>query len=150
MKTSDLIEHIKAGTFNCSKIIPDKINSYEILNISDFEVLKGISKYRSGFEFLRKTETWAKNSNRQFILGEMDRLCKFLRSIEASGCRCILYKYSSPAPETEEESGSVKILHKSEDSFVTEYQCVCTACNSVYQVTIEEVRFGHQTRWIKK
>jgi hypothetical protein len=79
----------------------------------------------------------------------MDRLCEFFRSIEASDCRCILYKYTSPAPEIEEESGLVKILHKSEDSFETEYQCVCTACNSIYRVSIEEVRFGHQTRWMK-
>ena len=119
------------------------------MSISDFKVLKEISKQRNKFEFLRKTDTWPKNSDRQYRLGSMDRLCEFLRTIEASTCRCVTYKYTSPDPKVEEKLGFVKITHESEDPFQPDYECLCTACNSVYKVAVREVRFGHQIFWKK-
>lgn len=88
MKTDDIIKFIKNKTFDDKVLIPSEINAYEIMNISDMSILKEIAKHIDKFEVLKKTETWPKDSSRQYILGSMDKLKTFLNDIAEGVCRC--------------------------------------------------------------
>lgn len=152
MKTIDLIKAVEAGELTQSAIIPDDINPYEIIRTRDFKTLKKLAAQSNAFEFLRKTETWPKTSERQFILGNMDHLCNFLKEVSANTCGCCALPYNDFSPEFEEKSGRIRILQFSSDEnhFEEEWECICINCNSTYIVTRSEVRFGHQTLWLKK
>lgn len=50
MKTDDIIESIKKGTFDDKILIPSEINTYEIINISDITILKELAKNSEKFQ----------------------------------------------------------------------------------------------------
>ena len=151
MKTEDIIESILNGTFADEIIIPEDINSYQIINISDMNVLKELAKNRDKFLILSKTDTWKKNDSRQYILGSMDRLNSFLKEIYDGGCRCTKYRYVSPDPEGQESVGLIEILVRKEyrPYFEIFYKCRCTLCRTLFDCQAYEVRFGRGHSWIR-
>lgn len=147
MKTIEIIDAIKSGTFDGSKILPLEISPHEIINISDFKILKELSENLSYFEVLTKTETWEKNEDRQFILGSMGRLISFLREIKNAECYCIKYKFIATYPELEQSKGMIQILEKSGDYLSRVYKCKCISCGIKWEVYYQEQRFGHSYHW---
>jgi hypothetical protein len=150
VKTIALIKSIQDGSYKKSLILPTEIEPHEIMSIKDFEVLKRIASHRDDFDFLRKTETWPNRDDRQFVLGSMDRLCKFLRDIESKTCRCALYKYTALDPELEAAVKNITIAKATKDDYQADYECICTSCNSAFVAIKQEVRFGQQTLWLEK
>ena len=150
MKTPDLIAAVRDGRFEQLLLVPNEVIPFEIFNIQDVEVLRELARHRAKFAFLTKTETWEPNSNRQFILGTMDRLCAFLEEVANGGCRCLKYRYISCDPDAEAAKGLVVITEKEDDQYFSHYQCICVACNSCFSVSQQEERFGRSNIWLPR
>ena len=152
MKIDELIEAVKNGTLDKKPLIPDDINSFEIMNITDMTVLRELAKHQEKFQFLSETETWEKNENRQYKLGSMDRLNFFLKEIANGACRCLRYKQDNVSPESQADLGLIHILEKIEGNYTFEvkYECQCTACGIIYDCFSQKARFGISYSWIKK
>jgi len=152
MKTDDIIQSIKNDTFADKEIISSEIKDYEIMNIPDMSVLRGIAKYRDKFEVLRQTETWSNNGVRQLVLGSMDKFITFLKYIDNGACRCIKYQYIKPDPEKAESLGLVNLLVKvqHERPFEASYECKCTICRTIFICHSGEERFGIGYSWRRK
>ena len=149
MKTEDIIASVLNDTFADKTIIPEDINSYQIINISDMNILKELAENRDKFLILTKTDTWQKNDSRQYVLGSTDKLNSFLKEIYEGGCRCTKYRYVSADPEIEESSGLIEILDKKEyrPYFEILYKCRCTLCHTLFDCHAYEVRFGRGHSW---
>ena len=152
MKTDDIMQSIKDNTFADKEIIPKEIKTYEIMSISELELLREIAKYRNKFEVLRQTETWSNDGVRQLMLRSMDQFITFLKYIDNGACRCIKYQYIKLDPEKEESLGLVNILKKvqHERPFEASYQCECTICHTTFICHSGEERFGIGYSWRRK
>ncbi|UTW01253.1 hypothetical protein KDW99_09045 [Marinomonas rhizomae] len=136
MDTDKLIKLLKEGESDEFKIEPEKIEAYEIISITDIDVLKSLCEHIDSFKKLSLPETWAASEDRQSILGCMDYLNKYLNDLNEHKCYCVRYKYLEVDPLNENDDGLIEIseLSKAIGGSV-KYICKCNGCSKMLEVT---------------
>ncbi|MBJ7540067.1 hypothetical protein [Marinomonas transparens] len=136
MDTNKLIETLKDVRLDELKIEPEKIKAYEIMSITDIEVLKALCRYIESFKKLSLPEVWPAGEGRQSILGLMDYLNKYLSDLNVHKCYCVGFKYLEADIFNQSDDGFVDILESSEViGESVKYECKCNGCSKILEVT---------------